>query len=64
MSAILCLEDVMEEEQDLPNRMEIDLNVGLKMMGCRQDGEGDATVDIQMNPDDVLGPFQLPYCYC
>lgn len=42
----LCLKYVMEEEQILPNKIETDLKMDLKITGYKNDMEKDTTLDI------------------
>ena len=42
----LCLKDAMEKEQVLPDMIEIDLKVDLKMTGYKNDMEKDVILDI------------------
>ncbi|XP_013920709.1 PREDICTED: transducin-like enhancer protein 1, partial [Thamnophis sirtalis] len=46
----LCLQDVMEEEQVLLNKIETNLKVDSKMISCKNNLEKDTILDLQMKP--------------
>lgn len=44
----------MEDKQVLPDKIEIDLKISLKMIGCKNNIEKDVTLNVRKKPANVL----------